>query len=807
MRFSVRWLRQYLHTDVPLNKIIDALYQCGLEVEGVIDLGMQSGKVVVGQILRIEPVEGAEKIRLCTVKADEPETLQIICGARNIVEGQKVPVARFGMTFPDGTVLKPRKILGIEGQGMLCSAAELGVAEDADGIWILPDDAPVGEPWDALIEISITPNRPDALSIMGVARDLAAKIPFLVKGARATLKGPDLAVEEGDDRTETLARVTVTAKDDCPRYTARVVTDVKIGPSPRWMQVVLESAGLRPINNVVDISNFVLLELGHPLHSFDLDLVAGAQIVVRNAQQGETIATLDGATQKLEPTDLLICDALKPVALAGIMGGGNSEIRPTTTNVLIESAYFRPSTIRKTSKRLDKSTDSSYRFERGTDQRRLTAALNRCARLLVEIAGGTASKGVIDIVSRQPEKDQILVRLPRLNRVLGLQLTGREVADVLTPLGFEIHRSDREEMLVEAPSHRVDVSIEADIIEEVARIVGYDRIEERRLALSSEFKPQSPLDAAREALADAAVSQGFCQAINFSFVSEGANAILGADDKRQVRVLNPITSDQSVMRRGLLPSLLQNVLHNLNQSVDDIALFELGSTYEFESEEAEVREAGELKPPARETPYFAAALCGHLRQNWKEGEVAIDFFATKGIAEHLTAQLGLQKPVLEIAGDVSWLHPGRAARILVKGVPVALFGEVNPLLLKQLGIRKPVYYIEIPLLGAVLDAASPRKFIDIARFPAVSRDIALVVDHSARSLDLERAIRKAGKEMLSGLRLFDVYEGEHVAAGKKSLAYSLTYRAADRTLKEDEVNTRHAEILEALARDAGAVLR
>lgn len=805
MRFSVRWLRNYLQTDLPVNRIVEGLTSCGLEVEKVIDLGLLSGKLVVGEILAIEPVAGADKIRLVTVRADEPEPLKIVCGAHNIEVGHKVPTARFGMVFPDGFELKPRKIMGIEGQGMLCSAKELGVAEDAAGIWILPDDAPVGKPWDAVVEISITPNRPDALSILGIARDLAAKFSQARDHGRTSLVQPDLSVPEEGEKTESVARVVIEAREDCPRYTARVIRNVRIGPSPRWIQVVLESAGLRPINNVVDITNLVLLELGHPLHAFDLDRLAGSTIVVRLAKPNETITTLDGQTQKLEPTDLLICDAEKPVALAGIMGGGNSEISEGTTNILLESAYFRPQTIRKTSKRLDKSTDASYRFERGTDARRVTAALNRCAALIAKYASGTVCKGIIDVVGRITDKDPILVRIGRVNKLLGLSLTGREIVDVLSQLGFEVQRADREEMLVAPPTHRVDVSIEADIIEEIARIVGYDRIPEEKLAMPRENQPLSPIEQVRIRLSEAAVSIGYCQAVNFSFIGESGNALLGVADDRQIRVQNPVTADMSVMRRGMLPSLLNNAVYNTKQSVDDIALFEIGHTYEFEGDE-EPRDRKEMRPPAKETPYFAALLSGHSRRFWRGEDREHDFYDIKGHAEFLLRAIGLQKIVVEAAPNVPWLHPGRAARFLVKGQVVALFGEVHPSLCKEMDLRHRTCYLEIPLAGPVLEAGIPR-YTDIPRFPAVTRDIALVVDRAVRSQDLERTIRKAGKDLLHSVRVFDLYEGEHVPTGKKSLAYSLTYRAADRTLKEEEVTTRHGEVLAALEKDNGAVLR
>lgn len=809
MRFSVRWLKNYLKTDVPLERLLEALVTCGLEVEEVIDLGLVSGKLVVGKILKIDPIEGADKIRVCSVMADDPNPLTIVCGGQNIKEGDIVPVARFGMKFPDGFELKPRKIMGIDGQGMLCSTKELGIADDAEGIWILPDDTPVAEPFDAVVEISITPNRPDALSIIGVARDLAARLAVM-EGKKVPLTPPNLSVKESGERTDAVARVTVEARRECPRYTARVVRGVKVGPSPRWMQVVLESAGLRPINNIVDITNYVLLELGHPLHAFDLARVAGKHIVVRLAKEGEKIQTLDEETLVLQNTDLLICDGEKPVALAGIMGGANSEISGDTTDVLLECAYFHPPVIRKTSKRLDKSTDSSYRFERGTDPKGLAASINRAAQLIADLAGGTVLRGIIDIVGPIPEKEPISLRVERTNQVLGLNLSGREITDALTPLGFEVHRTDGKVMQIQPPSFRPDVTMEVDLIEELARIIGYEKIPMQRFELPVVHTPVGALDRVRTALAQASVAQGLHQAVNFSFISEGGNALVKMDDGHQIRVLNPISSDMGVMRRSLLPSLLQNVIHNFNHGVEEVGLFELGHTYAFE--EAQPPAEGEvdpksLVPPAKETPVFAAVLAGGGKPNWKEPAREADFFQIKGLCEYLLSVLGAGKIVVDSDVEVGFLHPGRRARFLVKGKPVAIFGEIHPAVLKELDIRKRVCYLEIQLDNpGILQPQLPRCQ-EVGRFPAMTRDIALVVDKETRSLDIERTIRKAGGNLLTTVRLFDVYEGSHVEEGCKSLAWSLTFRAPDRTLKDSEVTELHEKIVDRLSKEHGATLR
>ncbi|MDX2177036.1 MAG: phenylalanine--tRNA ligase subunit beta [Candidatus Sumerlaeia bacterium] len=801
MRFSLRLLRKYLDTTASNEALIDAITDAGLEVEETLDLGMLSKKVVVGRIDDIEAIPDAEKIRMTTVDTGGPRPLRIVCGAKNIEVGDKVPVALFGMRFPNGEELKPRKIRGLESEGMLCSAVELGVSDDAAGIWILPQDAPVGEPWDVLVTIKVTPNRPDALSLVGLARDLAAK-------SGGKLRVPAPVLEESAVRTEAKVKVTVEAKADCPRYTARLVEDVAVGHSPRWMQVALESAGMRPINNVVDVTNFVLHELGHPLHGFDCEQLAQRHIVVRLAKPGERITTLDGKEAQLATTDLLICDAEKPVALAGVMGGGNSEVGPSTRNVLIESAYFRPSTIRRTAKRLEKSTEASYRFERGTDARRLTLALNRAAQLLAELAGGKVAKGIVDVVGDVPEQPRLTLRLARVAQCLGLELSGREVADILRSLDYEITRGDKDELSVVVPTHRVDVSVEEDLIEDLARIIGYDRIPERLPALAPKTRTSRPVPALRRALRDAFETLGFCEALNFSFGTEAANATVGLADGLQVRVRNPLTADQAVMRRSLVPSLLQNLSHNLNHGVGDVRLFEIAETFAWASAEPRTDLPKDtLEPATDERVSCVALLCGGGRASWRSGPAEYDFFDAKGAAEAILARLGIARLVVERAADVPWLHPGRAARFLVKGQPVLLFGELHPALAKELDLKKRAYLMEIAVTAELAALCTAPAFTEIPRFPAAQRDLALLVDRAVPALELERTIRKAGKELLQSVTLFDMYEGKQVAEGKRSLAFSLVFRAPDRTLQDAEVASAMEAVRSLLEEKHGAALR
>ncbi len=801
MRFSLRQLRRYLSTSLSAQQLIEAITDVGLEVEEVIDLGMISGKVIVGQLTKIEPIEGADKIRMTEVNVGGAAPLRIICGAMNISVGDKVPVAQFGMVFPDGSELKPKKIRGIEGQGMLCSARELGVAEDAEGIWLLPADTPIGDPYDALVTIKITANRPDALSMIGIARDLAAR-------TKGDLRLPDATFPEGSGRADARARVTVEARADCPRYAARVIEGVRVGPSPAWLRHALEAAGKRPINNIVDVTNFVMLETGHPLHAFDLDRITDRHVVVRLAGEGEELETLDGQIAKLAPTDLLIADPKRGIALAGVMGGANSEIGESTTNILLESAYFRPTTIRKTARRLEKNTDASYRFERGMDPQKLSFALQRAAALIAELGGGSLLKGTIDVVADLPPQPRIILRLARVSAMLACEISGREIAEILTALGFVVLRSDPGELLVEVPSHRPDVSIEEDLIEEVARIAGYDRIPEVLPRLSAEAKSPSPVERLVERIRDAFVELGFCEAINFSFVAEGANALFGAADERQVRVRNPLHAEQGVMRRSLIPSLLANLVHNSNHGVTDVRLFEIAHTYEWETDAASAaRPPRDLKPVAIETMRACALLSGGGKPNWRESEHDADFFDIKGTAEAIVARLGVSRVAIEPLRDTPWLHPGRAATLLVKGEPVMRFGEVHPAVAKELGLRRRACVLDIALGTALAEAVKQPTYSELPKFPPSPRDLAIVVDKAATAQEIERTIRKAGQPTLASLALFDVYEAAQIGEGKRSLAYSLTFRAADRTLQDNEVAATMDAIAKALRERHGAVVR
>lgn len=794
MRVSYRWLKDYLPVSVPAADVVDILTMNGIEVEGELDLGCISGRIVVAHIKYIRPHPNSDKLRLATVDYGKPAPIEVVCGAPNIEAGQKVPLALIGARLPNGMEMKRVEIRGVASEGMLCSAKELGVSDDAEGIWILPADFKVGEPVDLLFDISITPNRPDCLSLIGLAREIAVHY-------KREIYLPQKRLNETLDRVDSFVRVTVKASHQCPRYTCRVVKGVQIGPSPDWMRYRLEAAGLRSINNVVDVTNFVLLEYGQPLHAFDLDRIFNHHIVVRQAEEHEKILTLDDKTVPLAKSDLVIADFSRPIALAGIMGGKNSEVTDSVFNVLIESAYFDPAGIRKTSRRLDKSTDSSYRFERGVDPHRVVDALHRATELIHEVAGGNITKGIIDVKGNLPMTPPITVRVDRVNQILGTELNARDIADVLMYLGFQLMRSDREKITLQPPTHRTDIAREIDLIEEVGRIHGYHKIKAQLPYMPSRSEVIQPGERAMQTLKGVMCGAGLSEVITFSFIGKDSLAALGLSLDKIVEVQNPLSRDQEVMRTSLVPGLVKTVQHNQARGELDVRIFEMGRIYEAKAKADE-------KSVADEQTWLAAALAGRMDQTWQQGGHEVDFFAVKGLALGALAALGIEGAEVKRLNGVPFYHPHRAAKLVKGDVVLGRLGELHPAIAAELGIRGRLVLLEIPLDAAAAQVTGKMaRMAAIPKFPAMQRDLAIVVDAAIPAGDVEAVIRKAGGELVEDVAIFDVYEGEKVERGKKSLAYSITYRSVERTLKDEEVVAAQGAILAALGEQFGAALR
>ncbi len=742
MKFTYNWLKQYVDFEWSPSELAEKLTDAGIEVEDVQSLGGKiPEQVVIAQILSSEKHPNADKLSVCRVNDGTMER-QIVCGAKNYKVGDKVPLALPGTAMAAGFTIKESKLRGVVSQGMMCSAEELGLPKGEDGLLILPADAPVGKKFaeyiglgDTVFDIEVTPNRPDWLSMIGIAREVSAL-------TGNPLKLPEIAITESGANDVT---VKVETPELCPRYTARLIRGVKIGPPPAWMKSLLDKVGMRSINNVVDVTNYVLLESGHPLHAFDYNLIRGRQVIVRRAVNGERYEAIDGSQHELSAEMLVIADTERAVALAGIMGGKNSEISDATTDVLLEAAHFHPPNIRKTSKKLGLVSDSSYRFERGTDIEGLVWASNRAAALIQQLAGGQVATGIVDVLAKPIERRRVTCRYAQVNRLLGIEVPPATVKKIFVGLGLNVV-SDGEAVTVEVPSFRVDLEREADLIEEVCRIHGVEKVPAKMLpavAQVSEFDAQWDY---RARVRQVLTALGFHEALNQTMVAEAP-----------LRLQNPLTSDMGALRASLLPGLLQNLRTNVSRHQFDLKLFEIGRVFAVDG---------------TEKLHLGLAMTGRRTTgDWQRTE-KVDYLDLKGVLE----ELGLTAEIQTI--------PAVQAR--------------------KMDLRDEVVLAELEL-----PAAQPveKHYRELPKFPAIQRDMALIVDEAVPHGAIMDAIAAAQNKHLERVELFDIFRGDPVPPGKKSLAYSLTFRAADRTLTDAEANAAHEQLKRAVQRAVQCEIR
>lgn len=795
MKVSIKWLRDYVDFDLSVDELAYKLTMAGLEIDSVEKLDAGLDKVVVGKILNIKQHPNADKLVLCDVDAGD-ETLQVVCGAPNTKEGMVAPLALVGAALPSGMEIRAAKVRGQSSYGMLCSEKELGFSDDAAGLMELPAELKAGTEIsralgldDTILDIDLTPNRPDCLSIFGVAREVSA-------ATGNPLRQPQITMTEGDTATSSLTSVTILDPDLCPRYAARVIRGVKVAPSPAWMQQRLEAVGLRGINNVVDVTNYVLMELGHPLHAFDYNLLAENRIVVRRAREGEEIVTIDEETCKLTDDMLVIADAENPVAVAGVMGGFHSEVTEATTEVLLESAYFNPVSIRKTSKALGMHTEASHRFERGMDIEGLITAIDRAAQLIQELAGGEICQDIVDAYPVKSEPAKIRLRPERVNYVLGTDIPAGEMKDILTELQFEVS----DDWQVTVPTYRPDVTREIDLVEEIARIYGYDNIPFALPTGDIPLADANPKAVLREKAKSAMLDCGMTEAINYSFYSPKVFDLINLPEdsayRHVMRLKNPLSEEQSIMRTTLLPSLLENVRWNVNRQVAEVKLFELSTTYT-------PKEEGEL-PSEQEV--IAGVVSGSMGLGtWADPQREADFFDIKGIVEVLLEELGIREYEVKPTEN-STLHPVRSAEICFKRDSVGILGEVHPDVLDNYDIQQRVYIFELDFDKLAKLADTKKAFKPISQYPSVSRDIAIVVPDDVASEVAARIIQTMGGELVTAIKLFDVYTGKPIPEGKKSLAYAIEFQT-DRTLTDEEVDKILLKIISRLEKETGAELR
>lgn len=790
MLLPIKWLKDYVDFDFDVKKLADGLSNSGSHVESVIIPSEGLDKIVVGKIEKIEKHPDADKLVICSVNVGD-EVLQIVTGAPNVFESAIVPVALHGSTVAGGVKIKKGKLRGVESNGMLCSLEELGFdnsvipKEARNGIFIFPEGTEIGKSaletlfMDSdILELEITPNRPDCLSIMGMAVETAASFDLKTKHK-------DIKIEnEVDDFADYFDDIVIET-ENCNRYYSKILKNIKIGPSPLWLQAYLMQAGVRPISNIVDLTNFVMLEYGQPLHAFDLDSLKNKKIVVRMAKDGEETVTLDGETRKLTSDDILITDGSEIIGLAGIMGGLDSEITEKTVNVLLEGANFNKENIRKTSRRLNLRSEASSRFEKGIDPNLAKTAVDRVCQLaemldIAEVVGGSKDVGDFDKAPKE-----IKLRLQKVNDLIGVDFTIDEVKNILNRLEIETDVKG-DYLLAKIPSVRLDLGIEEDLIEEVARIYGYDNVTPQKLRGTLTVGRKPRFRNVEDRIKNLLIGLGYSEFMTYSFVSPSSyeKANYREDEKNIIRILNPLGEDYSIMRTTIVPSMIDALAKNYVRGNENVGGFEIGNTF-FPTD-------GEL--PAEK-----------LKLTMGFYDLG-DFYYLKESIEKLLWYLGIED--LEVRRkEVSFLHPGRSAEFILKGESLGVFGEVHPKVLENYGLKKRAYVAELDFDKIVENTIGNYTYKELPKYPTIKRDFAFVMDRDIDSVELEKISKKYGKELLESFKVFDIYQGENIEEGKKSVAFSLVFRAADRTLEDAEVTEICEKIVAEIESEIKAKLR
>ena len=785
MKVTLNWLKEFVDFDLAPRDLADRLTHAGLEVESVQAVGDLPDSVVTVKILKMEKHPNADRLTLCQVSLGG-ETREIVCGAKNMKEGDVVALAQPGTVLPDGKKIERSTIRGATSEGMLCSEKELGFSPEAEGLMILPPSMPLGRPLaealkikDTVFEINVTPNRSDCLSVLGVAREIAS-----LTGAR--FKPLEPSPPSGSFSLKGELKVELKEAGLCPRYTARVVKGVRIGPSPFWVQERLKHAGIRSINNIVDATNYAMLETGQPLHAFDSAKIAQGTIRIERAQGDEPFQTLDEIERKLNHEDLVIADPEKRLAIAGVMGGLHSGVTEATHTLVLESAYFDPASVRRTSKKLGLSTESSYRFERGVDPNGVRAASDRLAQLIVEWAGGELSKEVIDEGQKSFEGKKVTLRRARLHTLLGVDFKGDEVESALSRLQFIPKRKNDEAWDCVIPTARGDITREVDLVEEVARVLGYGNIPALPPPLSLQEAKEHDRNPSETKIRHLLAGRGFSEAIHYSFCSEKEITRAGLSTQELIRLSNPLSEEMEVMRPSLIPSLLVSVQSNLARQNQNLRLYEIRSVYR--------KEGGKVKEPL----FLAFALEGlRFSRHWAQPKDSVDFFDGKGLIEAIWRLCGL--PDFELAAGASpFLHPGLSARLFMGGETVGDFGALHPAVADRFEIESPVVAGELNLSKLFsLSLATPR-FESLPRFPSVERDLTLIAAEDLPGEAVILKIRGLNFPWIREVKLFDVYRGPQIGQGKKALTYAIRYQDYEKTLTDLEVNQRHTELVEKL---------
>lgn len=808
MHASIKWLNDYVSITEAPEILADQLTMAGIPVASVDSLGQNIQNVVTGKVIEVNPHPAADRLSVCKINIGENK-VTIVTGATNVRAGQIVPVALEGAKLPSGKAIEAAELRGVMSQGMLCSAEELNLdakiiaPELREGIYILPAETAVGIDIqtalgldDTVLEFELTPNRADCFSVIGLAREVAVL-------TNTTVKKPMLALQEqGESKASALATVTITEPALCSRFAARILQNVKVAPSPVWMQHRLQAAGMRPINNIVDVTNFVMLEMGQPMHAYDYSLLARHSITVRKANPGEKLTTLDGVKRELHPETLVIADAVQAVGIAGVMGGLATEVTAATQTVLLEAAAFQGASVRRSSRALGLRSEASGRFERGVDTANITRALDRAAKLLEDMGACKVCPGIIDNYPGITLPRQVVFTAKQINAFLGTEIPQATMVDILRRLEFELDVQG-ERITVTVPTWRSDVTGPADISEEVARIYGYNKVPTTtpsgRMTRGSQSYTQSIADRLKSSLAGI----GFTETISFSFMHPNTLAKLNYTGDSHlyqgIEIRNPITDEFPWLRTTLLGGIMDVLVRNLSRKNEDLKIFELGAVYQPEQLP--------LQDLPNEPLMLCGALCGRRTEvAWNQPQQAVDFYDAKGAVEELLANLGITQYTVK-AGEHPSLHPGKTAIFTIGDETVATVGELHPKVQAAFGINRKVYVFEIPVKAVVNQTRLIGKYEQLPKFPAIARDLALVLPVSVPASQVTDVIVENGGSLLADVKLFDVYTGEQVPDGYRSLAYSLVFRAVDRTLTDAEVETHHKNILVHLEKTLSAKLR
>ena len=797
MLVSYNWLKQYTNVEDNANALAEKITRGGIEVEGVEYLAEEISNVVVGYVVSKEKHPDAEKLNVCQVNVGEEENLQIVCGAPNVDAGQYVIVAKVGAKLP-GIKIKKAKLRGVESQGMICSLAELGLSKSVvpknyqEGIYVFETEQELGSDVvevlglnDYILDLSITPNRADALSMRGLTYEL---------GALYNKKVNFNDVEKEENYEATSLQVAIES-DSCRNYVGQIVKNVEVKSSPLWLQTRLMNSGIRPINNIVDITNYVLLEFGQPMHAFDKDLV-GDKIVVRDAKEGEVLETLDGEERKLQTSDLVITDGTRAIALGGVMGGKNTEVSEETKNIILESAYFNPTTVRRTSAAHGLRSDSSARFEKGIDPNMQKAALARAVELILELCPNAVVESSVGVVNKEEEK-VVEITTSYINNYLGITLSTEEIAAILEGLSFTVEVTG-ENLVVKVPTRRPDISIKQDLVEEVIRIYGYDNLAATLPKFSKTTK--GGLTYSQRMVRDLRAvyaSLGFNDTINYSLVSEEEATEYTLEDHHKVRLLMPMTETHSTLRQSLVPGLLNTVQYNVARKQKDLKLLEIGRVF-FGS--------GDDNIQPKETLYLSAALTGEERATkWLKESSSLDFFAAKGYLEVVFDRLGLDEKVTYKKSKLEGMHPGRFAEVYLGEKRIGFIGEVHPQVADKLGLNT-TYVFEINLDEVISESKVKPKYEEVTKYPEITRDIAMLVDVKDEYQNIYNVIESVNSKLITKVELFDLYVGAELLVGKKSLALTITYSDKQKTLTDEEVTAVHDKVLSALT-EYGAIIR